>query len=400
MPQLPIVKIQPQLHRNSWWIFIYFEYDSSLIQQIRKIKATYSNSHKAWYVGYTIKDLENIYSALKDVALIEDSKVIEASSGTDVKTVTKSASVIKSTATTPNVKVNEIQIPERYLKTLLHRRFSDATFKTYTSLFKRFMVYFKDEELDLITKDQIVDYLLHLIKTKNISTSTQNQVINAIKFYYEKVLNRESQKYWINRPQREFKLPTILSEEEVLIFMKAITNIKHLTIVSLLYSAGLRRGEIINLKKGDIDMNRKQIKVAKGKGKKDRMTVLSAFMGELLVKYVKEYKPTYWLFESPNRTQYSASSIAMIIKKAAKKAEITKHVTPHVLRHSFATHLMDQGIETRYIQTLLGHNSIETTALYTYVSTRSIEQIKSPLDKILERKMNPSSPTGQSKKVN
>ncbi len=386
---LPIIKLVPVLHRDEWRILIHFEYHSGLIRQVKKLSAKWSQTHKSWHLPYSRKQLNLIHHAFDQVAQIDQTAIVfQEKSG--VKTVP-----VQSKSPPKKAPVKDIQIPESYVKTLLHRRFSNSTYKTYTSLFKRFMTFYKDEVLDEITKDQIVDYLLHLIKTKNISTSTQNQVINAIKFYYEKVLNRENQKYWINRPQREFKLPVVLSEEEVMQLMAAIPNVKHLTIVALLYSAGLRRGEVIHLKKGDIDMHRKQIKVVESKGKKDRMTVLSEFMAELLTKYVKEYKPTYWLFESPDKKAYSPSSVATIIKRASIKAKITKPVTPHVLRHSFATHLMDQGIETRYIQTLLGHSSLETTAIYTHVSTRSIEKIKSPLDNILdglkekEKKINP-----------
>ena len=376
---LPIIKLVPTHHRNEWHIFIHFEYNFDLISQVKKLRAKWSQSHKSWYLPHTNKQLHLIFHAFNEIATI-DKTAINFKKSNSLESTSQKSHPVPQKVTEPK----KIELPESYVKTLMHRRFSDSTYKSYTALFLRFMIFYKDEELDKITKDQIVDYLLHLIKTKKISTSTQNQVINAIKFYYEKVLNRETQKYWINRPQREFRLPVVLSEEEVMSLMGAVPNLKHLTIVALLYSAGLRRGEVLRLKKGDIDMHRKQIKVAKSKGKKDRMTVLSEFMAELLTRYVKEYKPTYWLFESPDRKPYSASSIAFIIQRASKKAGIAKHVTPHVLRHSFATHLMDQGIETRYIQTLLGHASLETTAIYTHVSTRSIEKIKSPLDKILD----------------
>ncbi|MFT4752929.1 MAG: integrase/recombinase XerD [Salibacteraceae bacterium] len=379
MITLTPVVLSPKMHRDQWRLFVECEYQQDIIAQLRQLRAKWSQSKKAWYLPYTQKHLKLIQLALKEIANVDITHIVF----TKAQTSAVGPTVPTPSKPTPKI-VKEIKIPEAYIKTLLHRRFSTSTYNTYTVLFKRFMEFYKDEVLDEINKDQIVDYLLHLIQTKKISTSTQNQVINAIKFYYEKVLNRENQKYWINRPQREFKLPVVLSEEEVMSLMGAIPNLKHLTIVALLYSAGLRRGEVIRLKKGDIDMHRKQIKVVKSKGKKDRMTVLSEFMAELLTKYVKKFKPTYWLFESPDNTPYSASSVATIIKRASIKAKITKHVTPHVLRHSFATHLMDQGIETRYIQTLLGHSSLETTAIYTHVSTRSIEKIKSPLDNILD----------------
>jgi site-specific recombinase XerD len=362
----PILKLIPKLYKNKWYIFINLEKTPHLKTHLSPLNPRWNKTENEWYLPYTYSSLNSIKKVFNNFAKIDTSLIVFE--------------------TTPKNK--EIEVPDTYLKTLLYRRFSTSTYKNYTSHFRRFINYYKNENLDKISKEQITDYLLHLIKTKNISTSTQNTVINSIKFYYEKVLGRETQLYWIDRPQREFKLPVVLSEEEVVRLLSFITNLKHLTIVSLLYSAGLRRGELLKIKKGDIDINRKQIKVVGGKGKKDRMTILSDYMGELLKKYVKEFTPTYWLFESVNNGTYSASSVAAIIKKATKKAGITKHVTPHALRHSFATHLMDQGIETRYIQTLLGHNSIETTSLYTHVSTKSIKNIKSPLDTILEKKPN------------
>lgn len=378
MKKKPVVKIVPKFHKNEWNLFAIYEYNESINNQLRKLKARWSKQNGSWYLPYTQKSLSLVAEALHEIAELDTSEIVFAKSDNKIQA--------SNTQETKNIDISSIKIPEAYIKTLLHRRFSESTYKNYTAQFKRFMAYYAQENLDEITKDQIVDYLIYLIQTKGISTSTQNSVINSIKFYYEKVLNRESQKYWINRPQREFKLPVVLSEQETLSLFGAIDNLKHLTLVSLIYSAGLRRGEVLRIQKGHIDLERKQIKVVKSKGNKDRMTILSDYIIELLKQYVTKYDPQVWLFEGEPGQQYSPSSIAAIIRRASKKAAITKHVTPHVLRHSFATHLMDQGIETRYIQTLLGHNSLETTAIYTHVSTRSIENVKSPLDTLLKKR--------------
>lgn len=378
MKKKPVVKIVPKFHKNEWHLFAIYEYNESINNQLRKLKARWSKQNGSWYLPYTQKSLSLVAEALHEIAELDTSEIVFAKSDNKIQA--------SNTQETKNIDISSIKIPEAYIKTLLHRRFSESTYKNYTAQFKRFMAYYAQENLDEITKDQIVDYLIYLIQTKGISTSTQNSVINSIKFYYEKVLNRESQKYWINRPQREFKLPVVLSEQETLSLFGAIDNLKHLTLVSLIYSAGLRRGEVLRIQKGHIDLERKQIKVVKSKGNKDRMTILSDYIIELLKQYVTKYDPQVWLFEGEPGQQYSPSSIAAIIRRASKKAAITKHVTPHVLRHSFATHLMDQGIETRYIQTLLGHNSLETTAIYTHVSTRSIENVKSPLDTLLKKR--------------
>jgi integrase/recombinase XerD len=208
----------------------------------------------------------------------------------------------------------------------------------------------------------------------------------SIKFYYEKVLGLEKKKYWIPRPRKETKLPVVASEEEVLRLLVASDNLKHQCIMGMLYSSGLRRGELVDLQLKDINFDRRQVFVRAGKGKKDRTTILSDRMVIALVKYLDVYKPDKWLFEGQDGLQYSGQSIGNLVRKAAVKAGIKTKMAPHVLRHSFATHLMDKGTDIRYIQELLGHKSLETTAIYAHVSTRDLSKIKSPLDAIFDDK--------------
>jgi len=176
----------------------------------------------------------------------------------------------------------------------------------------------------------------------------------------------------------------VASEEEIVRILVAANNLKHQCIIGLIYSAGLRRAELTGMRIVDIDFDRKQVMIRAGKGKKDRLSLLSERMAVALRRYIKEYQPTYWLFEGANRKEYSGVSIGVIVREAAKKAGIGKKITPHVLRHSFATHLMDKGTDTRYIQKLLGHASLKTTAIYTYVSKKDLNKIVSPLDRIFD----------------
>ena len=194
------------------------------------------------------------------------------------------------------------------------------------------------------------------------------------------VLDMPNRFYDIERPIKEHKLPKVISKEEVLAIIENTNNIKHRCIVSLLYSAGLRRSELINLKITDIDGKRMLIKVEDAKGNKDRYTLLSSKLLEKLRNYYKKWKPKIYLFEGPEGMKYSARSIANIIKNAATKAGIKKNVTPHMLRHSFATHLLENGTDLRNIQVLLGHSSLKTTEIYTYVATSSFNKIKNLLD--------------------
>jgi len=276
------------------------------------------------------------------------------------------------------------EILRKYKDLLIQKRYSQNTLNIYYSYFKEFCVYFKNKELENLSIAQINLYLLELIKSKNISISQQNQIINAIKFYYEKVLGREKQYYELHRPRKEHKLPKVLSKKEVRSIFEATSNLKHKCILMLIYSAGLRRSELINLKISDIDSERMVTHITGGKGKKDRISLLSDNLLQLLRQYYKEYRPDKYLFEGQNGGKYSATSVANILKKAAIKAGINKSVTPHMLRHSFATHLLEQGTDLRYIQELLGHESSKTTEIYTHVSKNAIDKIRNPMDDFFE----------------
>ncbi|MGB0346022.1 MAG: tyrosine-type recombinase/integrase [Balneolaceae bacterium] len=177
-------------------------------------------------------------------------------------------------------------------------------------------------------------------------------------------------------------LPEVLSVEEVQRFLNSFKNLKHKAIFTICYSAGLRLSEILNLRIGDIDSSRMQIRIAQSKGKKDRYTLLAPNVLELLRCYVKEYNPKEFLFEGQYEGKYSGSSIQNLMRKHRKLANIKKKATPHTLRHSFATHLLDNGTDIRYIQELLGHAHISTTQIYTHVSTRNLKDIKSPIEQI------------------
>lgn len=272
------------------------------------------------------------------------------------------------------------EVLRQYKDLLIQKRYSENTQDIYCSYFKDFCIYFREEELQNVTTMQINSYILDLIKSGNISISQQNQRINAIKFYFEKVLGREKQYYELHRPIKEKKLPKVLSKNEVKSIFASSNNIKHKCILMLIYSAGLRRSELLNLKPTDIDSERMLIHINGAKGKKDRISLLSENLLQLLRQYYKEYQPKKYLFEGQKGGKYSPTSVANILKKAALKAGIHKNVTPHMLRHSFATHLLEQGTDLRYIQELLGHESSKTTEIYTHVSKKAIDKIKNPID--------------------
>ncbi len=269
--------------------------------------------------------------------------------------------------------------PEEYLLKLELRRYANSTVKTYVSFFEMFINHYREKELNAINESDIRAFLQKLIH-RNVSNSYLNQAINAIKFYYEVVLGMPNRFYDIERPRKEYKLPTVISKEEILAIIDCTNNIKHRCIVELLYGSGLRRSELLNLKITDVDSKRMLIRVQSGKGKKDRHTLLSKSALEDLRVYYKEWRPQKYLFEGRKASRYGAESVLSIVKKAAVRARIGQTVTPHVLRHSFATHLLESGVDLRQIQVLLGHGSSKTTEIYTHVATNTFREIKNPLD--------------------
>ncbi len=270
-------------------------------------------------------------------------------------------------------------VPETYLSKLELKRYALNTCKTYINLFEKFINHYPNQDVAALSEREVRTYLQYLIQ-QNKSDSYINQSINSIKFYYEVVMGMPNRFYSIERPRKKQKLPQVLSKEEVLLMIEHTNNIKHRCILSLLYSAGLRRSELLHLKLTDIDSKRMLVKVENTKGNKDRYTLLSATLLKDLRIYYKQWKPKEYLFEGPKGGMYSGSSIKEIVSRAAKKSRILKKVTPHMLRHSFATHLLENGTDLRYIQSLLGHNSSKTTEIYTHVAVNSFRMIKNPLD--------------------
>lgn len=269
--------------------------------------------------------------------------------------------------------------PGVYIDKLQVLRYSKNTVITYVNMFEEFINYFLDIDLLSINEIDIKAYLKYLVERK-VSISYQNQSINAIKFYYEIVLGLPNRYYHIDRPRKENKLPLVLSVQEVQRLLMTITNLKHRAILTTIYSAGLRISELLELKISDIQSDRKLILVRNSKGNKDRTTLLGNSTLKILRVYYKQYKPQEYLFEGINRGKYTATSAQKVLKKALFKAGITKPATLHTLRHSFATHLLEQGTNLRYIQVLLGHESPKTTEIYTRVSTIGMKDIINPLD--------------------
>lgn len=271
-------------------------------------------------------------------------------------------------------------VPESFLQKLEIRKYALNTARAYITHFEHFINYYHDTpNLMALGELEINDYISFLVRSKR-SDSFIKMAINAIKFYYEVVNEMPNRFYSTGQLPKRQTLPKVLSKESIIKMIESCSNIKHKCIISLLYSSGLRRNELICLKIEDIDSDRMLITVRQSKGKKDRITLLSKQLLTDLRTYYKAYRPKDYLFEGARGNQYSTTSVARVLYRAAKKAKIQKKVTPHMLRHSFATHLLENGTDLRYIQALLGHSSSRTTEIYTNVALKGIENIKNPLD--------------------
>ncbi len=261
--------------------------------------------------------------------------------------------------------------------------YSQKTRKSYLGHIRRLCIYYKKHPKDL-NNEELQRYLLNLLNNENKSHSYVNQSISAMKFIYNVVLKQIIQ-INIHRPKKEHKLPDVLSQEEVLRLLNSVQNDKHRAILFLVYSSGLRVSEVVRLKIKDIDSTRMMIHIRQGKGKKDRYVILSEAALKELRNYTKKYRPIDWIFPSSNEDKHlTERSVQKIFEKARYKSKIQKNVSVHSLRHSFATHLLEGGIDLRYIQELLGHRNIKTTEIYTHVSRKDISRIKSPLDQIID----------------
>jgi len=276
------------------------------------------------------------------------------------------------------IKSNEIVRFEHYLQS---KRYSSNTIKVYAETLRVFLRYFTNKAIEEISNEDLIAFNNDYILKNNFSSSYQNQLVNAVKLYYSAIQHKRIDMDLVHRPRREKTLPNVLSKEEVKMILNCLSNEKHKTMLSVIYACGLRRSELLNLKPQDILSDRKLIIIKQSKGKKDRIVPLSDILLEQLRNYYKIFRPTTYLFEGQNKgEQYSARSLELVFKKSISLAKIRKPVTLHWLRHSYATHLLENGTDLRFIQELLGHKSSKTTEIYTHVSTKSIEQIKSPFD--------------------
>lgn len=278
-------------------------------------------------------------------------------------------------------------VPLVFLKYMQLKAYSFQTISTYYYFVLRFLNAYKQstfEQISLFEADKINEYHQHMLSEKSYSEQTINQSINAIKLYYISFVKRDLKLEQVVRPKKAKSLPKVWSKEEVARILSCIDNIKHKSIISLLYGSGMRIGEVLKLRLEDIDSKRMRVRILGAKGKKDRYSIIGQPVLNLLRDYYKEYQPKAFLFSGQFGGQYSSTSAGKILSKALKTSGVAKRGGLHSLRHSFATHLLESGTDLRYIQELLGHSSSKTTEIYTHVSNKHLDEIKSPIDDIFK----------------
>jgi integrase/recombinase XerD len=330
-----------------------------LIKELESIR--WSDEFNMYYVQNNKTNLDSIYVLFRGIAWIDSKYFFQ---NTRSKQLDEDFNV--NWFRKRNKGAEYKLCPESYLQKLELKKYANNTIKSYITSFESFINHYQRKQIDHLNENDIRSYLQLLVQEKR-SDSYINIAINSIKFYYEIVQGMPNRLYQIERPRPKRKLPNVLSKDSIKRMIESTNNIKHRCIVSLLYSAGLRRGELLNLKLENIDSDRMLIHI------------IDATLKDLRT-YYKQWKPNNYLFESPKKEKYSPNSVGKIVANAAIKAGIKKHVSAHILRHSFATHLLESGTDLRYIQLLLGHNSTKTTEIYTHVAKSSFESIKNPLD--------------------
>jgi integrase/recombinase XerD len=268
----------------------------------------------------------------------------------------------------------------RMQEELQRRNYSEITIDCYIRHVAEFARFFRRSP-DSLGAEEIKQFQLHLIHEKKVSWSTYIQATAALRFFYLKTLGQAFMAEKIPFPRRPRFLPTVLSQEEVRRLLTATTSLKHRALFMALYGSGLRVSEACNLAIADIDSSRMVIHVRQGKGRKDRDVMLSPILLNSLREYCRRVRPKHWLFPGYSADKpITTKAVFLMIRKAAARAKITKTVSPHVLRHSFATHLLESGTDVRTIQMLMGHKDLETTVIYLHVSQQHVQNTLSPLD--------------------
>ncbi|MDR4988886.1 MAG: tyrosine-type recombinase/integrase [Bacteroidales bacterium] len=363
-------------------VFISINGCSELIPLLQsRFGAKWSHTAKRWCLSADRFVLNDFFNVFRGKAYIDYSRLRAETASTCVRGRLPSLTERKTLLSEKELPASTLEKIQAFRKWMLHKRYSASSIKNYMGVLKNFLLFTEPKPLAELCNQDMVNYVNEYIIPNQLSFTYQNQVVNAVKLFFREVMQSRIEIDKLERPRREHKLPNVLSKGEIRAILSAPSNIKHEAMLSLVYACGLRRSELLNLRPEHVDSERGLLIIKNAKGRKDRVVSISVKMVELLRAYYRRYKPVVWLFEGQQAgTSYSETSLQAVLKSALKKAGIKKPVTLHWLRHSYATHLLEAGTDLRYIQELLGHKSSKTTEIYTHVSEKHIQKIKSPFD--------------------
>ena len=367
-----------------------FWYDIALVSKVRKLGARYSSTNSCWYIDYSEKNIQlaqTVFEAYYVTTLsLEEVKQRDDEIARHKK---HGRPPIAKGAMDYAKKLNDFKEAEivQYEQYMVGQRYSKSTINAYKGFVRSLLGYYHDKETAYISLRDIHRYNYEVIIKNRYSVSYQRQFIGAIKLFFDYIVHCTFDTSELERPRKDYKLPTVLSKDEVRQILLSTTNLKHKAIISTLYSAGLRVGELLNLRIGHLDADRMLITVRMGKGRKDRYVKMSQTNLLLLRQYLNKFTPRHYVFEGPGQKKYSSSSVRQIINRACERTNIKKHITPHTFRHSYATHLLELGVDLRYVQALLGHKKPETTMIYTHISSDKVSNLVNPLDELFREEL-------------
>lgn len=367
----PVIKIINFNYDGLPQIGLSFKYNNTLRILVKnKLGAKWSKTNRLWYFSHTEENLKKAFRILSPIAVLQQE---------DFNRNLGKKKEKRDFSKDQNKVLNGFSI---YLR---GKRYSESTIKTYTFFIAELVHFHRNKTLRILTNREVEEFIEKVFVPRRYSISSQRQFISALKLFIRYYPYTEMEGATLERPKKSRKLPQVLSQGQVIKLIQAAKNLKHRAVIAVLYSAGLRISELLSLELKDIDFQRNQLFIRNSKGRKDRYSTLSQQIIPLLNNYINSYKPEKRFVEGPRNKPYSASSVRKFLDVYAKEAGITIKVSPHVLRHSYATHLLENGVGLRHIQELLGHAKPETTMIYTHVARKDLLAIESPLDTAIQK---------------
>ena len=405
------VRVEKGFYNGDYAVLLYFEYSKQLVERLKQIPGVkWSSSLKCWRAPYTkaffasLRLVEGI--TLEIIKPASSSKVtyLENIQSTSVESRNEGVKIpisVSSNNPPPIIKVDHhphlalgnpsqklIMDIDKWADYLRSKQYADSSIKTYKAALIVFGSWLGERNHKEVKKVDIIEFMKFMVIHRKVSRSYQNQIVNALKSFYKHTLSIHFSSEMIERPRKEYKLPKYLTREEVTKVFGALKYMKHRCIVSLLYACGLRNGELIRIELRDIDASQRLLHVRQSKGNKDRTVPLPLSILKMLNDYAEAYRPERYLFEGQVKGQpYTERSVQQFFKDAVIRSGIRNtEASPHWLRHSYATHIMEMGTNLRDLQQLLGHKSLRTTEIYTHISSTNFNRIVSPFDTLPEVK--------------